>query len=152
MDIWQWVSEAVTDLQESGQPSLATILNRLSEAALAHRYEEADALAYEALGLARSLGGSWLQVFIWQWHLQARVATLGEGASALAEAVSALEAAHRDETRDCPQAVCTVQDLAICYSRTDGMGWAPEPPRRRRGGTRLYQPVAVLRLHHRRPL
>lgn len=126
MDIWQWVSETVTDLQESGQERLATIVNRLPQAALAHRYEEADALAYEGLGLARSLGAPWLQVFIRHWHLQARVANRGEGASALAEAVSALEAAHRDETRDCPQAVCTVQDLAICYSRTDGVGWAPE--------------------------
>lgn len=126
MDVWDWVYQAQSDLRESGHTRLADVVEALPEAALNHRYHEAEALAYEGLGLARDLGVPWIEVFLRHWHLQARVANRGEGATALSHAVAALEAAHRDETRDCPQSVCTVQDLAICYSKTDGPGWAPE--------------------------
>ncbi|MDP9386691.1 MAG: hypothetical protein M3Q48_01880, partial [Actinomycetota bacterium] len=125
MNIFGWLDEALPELYESGHGRLAWILTELPTAAVAHRYDEADALAREGLGLARSLGARWIEVYLRHWHLQARHSR-GEGEVALADAIAALDAAHQEETRGCPQAICTVQDVAICYARTDAVGWAPE--------------------------
>ena len=37
-----------------------------------------------------------------------------------------IEFANRDETRECPQSVCVTQDLAGCYAKLDGPGYAQE--------------------------
>ena len=42
------------------------------------------------------------------------------------EAVSLIEFASRPETRDCPQGICAVQDLASAYGLVDGVGYAEE--------------------------
>ncbi|HLJ63419.1 MAG TPA: hypothetical protein VKT70_04890, partial [Stellaceae bacterium] len=55
-----------------------------------------------------------------------RVGSRAVGAPALAEAVSLLDFAHRPETETCPQSVCTVRDLALCYAAIDGPGYAQE--------------------------
>lgn len=125
MNVWAWVEQAYEELRSQGQERLAYLLYRLPEAVCADEHAQVEALVPEALGLARATRNPWLEIFVRHWHLQSRVLKRMEGA-ALAEAVSLVEFSHRPENRDCPQSVCTTQDLASCYSCADGPGYAPE--------------------------
>lgn len=68
----------------------------------------------------------WLGVFARHWHLQYRLNDRSEGLTAVADTTMAFELAHREENLDCPQTICTTQDLSIAYTRTDGPGYADE--------------------------
>ena len=74
--------------------------------------------------LARAHNLPWLEVFGRHWDLQWRLTGVGEGASAVRDAVELFELAHRPANLDCPQTICAAQDLCIAYSRTDGPGYA----------------------------
>jgi len=125
MNIWAWVEQAHEELRAQGQERLAHLLYKLPEAVCADQHAQVEALVPEALALARATRNPWLEIFVRHWHLQSRVLKRME-AGALAEAVSLVEFSHRPENRDCPQSVCTTQDLASCYTCADGPGYAPE--------------------------
>lgn len=122
MDIWAWVFRTREDLQGSGNERLAELMGEIPTAVVENRNDEVDALVPEALGLARSLNLDWVEIFLRHWHLQAREG----GYEVVPEAVELLEFSHRDEHRDCPQSVCTVQDLARAYRGADGPGYVQE--------------------------
>jgi tetratricopeptide (TPR) repeat protein len=126
MDIWEWLGDETLRLTRDGQGRLARGLMRLPSLVCDDRHQEVDALAPELLAQARALGLPWIEIFVRHWHLQSRVLHRSEGESALAEAVSLMELSHRDANRGCPQSVCSVQDLTVCYSFTDGPGYAEE--------------------------
>ncbi|MDC0670088.1 hypothetical protein [Nannocystis radixulma] len=126
MDIWQWVHDIDPELRRGGQQQLADLIRRLPAATVDDHHDRVDALAPEALALARAAGLPWVEVFVRHWHLQSRVLHRCQGDMALGEAVALVDFAHSEAARGCPQAVCTVQDLAACYSQVDGPGWAPE--------------------------
>lgn len=126
MDIWQWVHDIDGELRRAGQQRLADLLRRLPAATVDDHHDRVDALAPEALALARTAGLPWVEVFVRHWHLQSRVLHRCQGDMALGEAVALVDYAHGEAARGCPQAVCTVQDLAACYSQVDGPGWARE--------------------------
>lgn len=126
MDIWQWVHDLDPELRRGGQQRLADLIRRLPSATVDDHHPQVDALAPEALALARAAGLPWVEVFVRHWHLQSRVLHRSQGDMALGEAVALVDFAHSDPARGCPQAVCTVQDLAACYAQVDGPGWAPE--------------------------
>ena len=126
MDIWSWFHGVCNDLRAEGQDRLVDLLHRLSSDCCDGNHAAVDAAYPEALALARAQGHPWLEVFVRHWHLQSQVLKRGRGAENLSEAVSLLEFSSRPETRDCPQSVCAVQDLANCYGSVDGPGYADE--------------------------
>ena len=126
MDIWEWVFKIQEDLLNSGQMRLAELIDLVPRYTVDCRHEELDAALPEALGLARAAGIPWLEVFFRHWNLQSRVLQRMEVRDSLGEAVSLLEFATRDETKNCPQSKCVVQDLACCYANLDGPGYAEE--------------------------
>lgn len=126
MDIWKWVTDTRRGLQRGGQHRLAVLIDTIPTDVCNERHEAVDAAMPEALAAARALEMPWVELFLRHWHLQSRVIDRMEGRSALSDAVSLLEFAHRDETRHCPQSVCAVQDVAVCYGIIDGVGYAPE--------------------------
>ncbi len=126
MNIWRWVNETERKLRREGHGRLADLIDRLPTEICEDRHTRADAMYPEALALARSLELEWVEVFLRHWMLQSRVLHRMEGTSALGEAVALVEYAHRPETKDCPQAVCAVQDLASCYGLVDGPGYADD--------------------------
>lgn len=126
MNIWRWVNETERRLRAEGQGRLAELVDRLPTEVCEDRHARADAIFPEALALARSLDLPWVEVFLRHWMLQSRVLHRMEGTSALSEAVALVDFAHRPETKECPQAVCAVQDLASCYGLVDGPGFAAE--------------------------
>jgi tetratricopeptide (TPR) repeat protein len=128
MDIWKWVNEAEKKLRKDGHARLAELVDRLPTEVCNDRHERVDAIYPEAIALAKSLGENghpWLEVFLRHWSLQSRILHRMEG-TALGEAVSLVDFAHREATRDCPQGVCAVQDLCACYGFVDGAGFAEE--------------------------
>ncbi|EDN70408.1 conserved hypothetical protein [Beggiatoa sp. PS] len=126
MDIWQWVQDTQKQLIEQGNNRLVSCIHLLPHYSVEENHEQLDAVVPEALALARAEKKPWLEVFIRHWNLQSRVAHRYQVSEMLPEAVSALEFANRDETRDCPQSICAVQDLTICYELADGPGYAEE--------------------------
>lgn len=126
MDIWQWVQDLGPELRKSGHGRLADLIRRIPSETVDDHHDRVDALAPEALALARAAGLPWVEVFVRHWHLQSRVLHRSQGESALGEAVALVDFSHSEPARGCPQAVCTVQDLAACYAQVDGPGYAPE--------------------------
>ncbi|MGW6917376.1 hypothetical protein ACWGB8_26620 [Kitasatospora sp. NPDC054939] len=125
-DIWAWVRDAHRQLAESGQQRLADAIYELPGHASEGRNEQLDAAFPEALAAARALGLPWVEVYLRHWRMQNLLNKRHQGEQALPEAVDLLEFAHREETVDCPQSVCAVQDFAICHARVDGPGYAAE--------------------------
>ncbi|MDM8559929.1 hypothetical protein [Candidatus Parabeggiatoa sp. HSG14] len=128
MDIWKWVYETQKELIQKGQSHerLAYLIYKLPSHTVDEEHIQVDALVPEALALARATKNPWLEVFIRHWNLQSKIAHRSEVTDMLPEAVSLLEFANREETRDCPQSICSVQDLTICYDRTDGPAYVEE--------------------------
>lgn len=125
-DIWGWVHDTHTQLTEAGQHRLAAALVEIAGHAVDGRSEQLDAMYPEALASARALGLPWVEVFLRHWRLQNLLNKRHQGEQAMAEAVSLLEFAHREETAGCPQSVCAVQDFTICHANIDGPGYVPE--------------------------
>jgi tetratricopeptide (TPR) repeat protein len=122
MNVWDWVVETARELDANGHERLAGQLFQLPFDASEVRTERVDAAVPEIIAQAGALQLPWLEVFARHWRLQARA----DGARAIPEAVDLFERAHREDTRACPQSVCTTQDLARAYGRTDGPGYAAE--------------------------
>ncbi|MFG2825577.1 hypothetical protein ACGFX4_39885 [Kitasatospora sp. NPDC048365] len=125
-DIWAWVQDTHRQLAESGQHRLATAVVEIAGHAVEGRNEQLDAMYPEALASARALGLPWVEVFLRHWRLQNLLNKRHQGEAAMAEAVSLLEFAHREETASCPQSVCAVQDFTICHANIDGPGYVAE--------------------------
>jgi hypothetical protein len=122
MNIWAWVYETQHELREAGHGRLADLMDAIPEATIADRDAEVEAIAPEAIGLARSLELPWVEIFVRHWQMQASES----GFDSLPDAVDLLELSHRDANRACPQSVCTVQDLSQSYAAADGPGYAQE--------------------------
>ncbi|KJK59541.1 tetratricopeptide repeat protein [Saccharothrix sp. ST-888] len=125
-DIWAWVHDVHGDLVDSGQHRLATALAEIAGHAVEGRNDRLDAMYPEAVASARALGLPWVEVFLRHWRLQNLLNKRHQGEAAMAEAVSLLEFAHREETASCPQSVCAVQDFTICHANIDGPGYVTE--------------------------
>ena len=126
MNIWQWVEQTENELIKSGNHCLVEFVNEIFIFCVNEEHAKVDALMPEALALTRQVNHSWLEIYFRHWHLQSRVLNRHEGKSALHEAVSLVEFAHREEAKDCPQTVCVIQDLSACYEKIDGPGFAEE--------------------------
>ena len=122
MNLWEWVTRTVNDLDESGHEALARHMWNVPDEALDGHTDRAVAMATDVVTQARALHLPWVEVYARHWRLQSQ----DEGAATLPEAVDLFEFAHRDETRDCPQSVCATQDLTLAYGGTDGCGYAAE--------------------------
>lgn len=128
MNIWAWVSQARARLAAGdgrGQ-RLRELIDDLPTAAVNEAHERVDAMVPEALALARELDEPWLEVFIRHWSLQSRVLHRRRAGEELREAVALLDFASGPRTSGCPQSVCAVQDVAVCYAIRDGPGYVPE--------------------------
>lgn len=126
MNIWSWVDKLSDDLHEAGQMQHAISINRLCDYVADLEIERAAALLPEVRALAEVLQNPWLEVYTRHWEMRNRLGNSMEGETALADAVSLFEAAHREDTIGCPQSVCVTQDLATCYANIDGPGWVTE--------------------------
>lgn len=126
MDVWDWVHKKIDELYDAGEYRLVEIMDDISSFTVDGEHDKVDAIAPEGIALARKLNEKWVEVFLRHWHLQSLVLHRHMPRQALADAVSLLEFSHRDDTRDCPQSICAVQDLANCYDCADSTGYFDE--------------------------
>jgi hypothetical protein len=126
MNIWAWVERVQEELIESGRGRLAELIDLVPEYMSDNKHEQLDAVMPEAIALAREAKLPWVEVYLRHWQLQSCILQRYLVRDYLPEAVELIELANRDETRDCPQSVCTTQDLANCYAHADGPGYVKE--------------------------
>lgn len=126
MDIWAWVHEKDEQLRESGEQRLADIIDRIPEHCCDDEHDLVDALYAEGVPLAQKAKEPWAEVFIRHWYLQSQVLTRNNAKGMLSEAIELLDLSHREDAKGCPQRICAVQDLAQCYAKADGLGFADE--------------------------
>ena len=126
MDIWRWIQELEEDLRQKGNIALADAIDQLPELTCADHHEKVDQIYPEALSLAKKESNPWLEVFVRHWYLQSQVLHRHNVAGMVSEAVDLLEFSSRDNTKDCPQSICVVQDLANCYAKKDGPAYIKE--------------------------
>jgi tetratricopeptide (TPR) repeat protein len=126
MNIWAWVERVQDELRANGRERLAELMDLVPHYMSDNMHEQLDAVMPEALALAREAKNPWIEVFLRHWNLQSRILQRYEVGEFLSEAVNLIDFANRDETKNCPQSVCTTQDLANCYAHLDGPGFADE--------------------------
>ena len=126
MDIWAWVWDMQDKLREEGHASLADAIFKLPNDTVNGNHQEIDQYIDGLVAEARQSGFTWVELFFRHWYMQSKILHRGEPKEAIKEAVSLLEFAHQEENRDCPQSICTVQDLASCYGQFDGPGYAEQ--------------------------
>lgn len=119
MDIWAWTNSKRRELDDAGQGRLAEIMDELPHWTCEDEHERAEALYNEGLALARENDEKWVEIFLRHWHMQSQVLGL-RNANKLPEVIDLLNLSHQEDTRDCPQRICAVQDLANCYGIKDG--------------------------------
>lgn len=126
MDIWQWVTETRASLRAAGNERLADLIDGVWKDVCDGAPKAGQATLPEALDGARARGYTWLEVYFRHWVLNGRLVRIKEGETAYPEAVELFRFAQRPENRDCPQSVCTANDLAACYGTVDSKGLAQE--------------------------
>ena len=126
MGIWRWVNGREEALREDGHIELADHIHDISNHAVNDEFDLVDQIYHAALPLCRALDDKWLEVYFRHWRLQAHVLKNYDAKGLLNEAISLLDFAHSEETKNCPQRICAVQDLAACYGIKDGPGYAEE--------------------------
>jgi len=126
VDIWKWVHGREEALREDGHTDLADYIYSISNHAVNDRFDLVDQVYHAALPLCRALDDKWLEIYFRHWRLQAHVLKNYDAKGHLHEAISLLDFSHQEETKDCPQRICAVQDLASCYGIKDGPGFAEE--------------------------
>jgi tetratricopeptide (TPR) repeat protein len=128
LNIWAWVRETRERLEQGDAAAqrLAELMRELPSAAADEAHERVDAMAPEAIALARELEEPWPELFIRHWNLQSRVLHRRQAGDELREAVALLDFSSGPRTQACPQSVCAVQDLAVCYAIRDGPGYVQE--------------------------
>lgn len=126
MDIWKWYSDLYAQLQDTEHEAQMEVVDDISSFTCDDAHDKVDAIFPQTLDFSRKLGNPWLEVFVRHWHLQSQVLHRRNGLGMLSEAIDLLDFSSRDETKDCPQSICVVQDLASCYSATDGPGYVNE--------------------------
>lgn len=126
MDIWRWIHGREEALREDGHDELAGHIYDISNHTVNDRFDLVDQVYHAALPMCRALDDKWLEVYFRHWRLQAHVLKNFDAKGHLNEAISLLEFAHGEDTKECPQRICAVQDLASCYGIKDGPGFAEE--------------------------
>ena len=126
MDIWKWVNEAEKAAISRGDYRLAELIDVLPSYVVDDEYKKVDAIIPEGLRLARQLNHKWLEVFFRHWNLQSLVLYREQVKDMLPEAINLVDFCHQEDTKDCPQSICVVQDLAHCYESIDYLGYAEE--------------------------
>jgi len=126
MNIWNWVHRKENELRHQGETRLADIMDLIPSYACDDKHELVDTIFPEGLQHARRLGDKWVELFLRHWYLQSKVLHRKNVRDMLNEAVDLLAFAHSEETRDCPQRICVVQDLAASYAIKDGAAFVEE--------------------------
>lgn len=126
MDIWSWVSTKENELREMGHGRLATLMSDISTFTCNEEHSKVDLIYPEALALAKNIGDKWVELFLRHWYLQSQVLHRNNARGNLTEAIDLLDFSHQDDTKECPQRICVVQDLTNCYSVKDGPGFVEE--------------------------
>ncbi len=124
MDIWAWVVSRYGELKDDGNYRLADLILSIPSHTTDDRHDLVDQLYPEALALSQSRGDKWLEIFFRHWYLQSQILNRFNAKGMLPHAVELLDFAHQEETKDCPQRICAVQDLTNCYGIMDGIGYA----------------------------
>ena len=125
MDIWEWVEDLETSLNESGEGELADALFALPAAATAGDDEALD-LADKLLVAAEELNNPWLGVYARRHKLQYLIGSRGNAQEVLDQALAARESARSSATAHCPQTVCLATDVSFAYDKIDPVGYGPE--------------------------
>ncbi len=126
MDVWKWVGKKTRSLYKQGHHRLVEIIGMVASLTSDGEHGLVDAMVPEGVALARELKEEWVEVFLRHWHLQSLVLHRSDVKTALPEAISLLDFSTREQTRDCPQSICVIQDMASCYGQCDGPGYADE--------------------------
>ena len=126
MNIWQWVDDVEQAALKRGDYRLAELIDSLPGYVVDDQYDKVDAMVSEGIHLARQLNHQWLEIFFRHWHLQSRVLYRQQVKACLPEAIRLVDFCYQEETQDCPQSICAIQNLARCYEGIDHLAYAQD--------------------------
>jgi len=125
-DIHDWVMDMFREMLANDQREMAYKIEAFNSAAFASDMEAVEASFPELLAYARSNENAWLEIFLRHWRLQAYLGTPNDPRPLVTEALDLVAFAHKDNTMDCPQRICAIDDLNGIYGSIDAAGYAGE--------------------------
>ena len=126
MNIWHWIQELEEQESKHGNPRIAYLIDIIPSLCVNDELDRLEVLYPEALSLAKKHINPWLEVFFRHWYLQSQVLRRNNVKGMLPKAVELLDVSTQEATKDCPQSICAVQDLAYCYGLIDGESFINE--------------------------
>ena len=107
-------------------PDLRRRLWHLMDAVAEGHHAQVDAVVPELVALARESDQPWVEVFVRNFELRSLVLHRENTRAGMGKAIDLLERAHRPDTVDCPQTICTAHAVCSGYGLRDPAGYVAE--------------------------
>lgn len=107
-------------------PDLRRDIWLLMECVAEGEHTRVDALVPGLVARARAEERPWVEVFARNFALRSLVLHREDTRIGLGQAVELLDRAHRPDTRDCPQTICTAHAVCAAYGLRDAAGFIDE--------------------------
>jgi len=124
--VWTWYYNYLEDLYDSGQETLYHKIDMLSTYAYEKDQKSVEAIYPELIAHARGQKNKWLEIFVRHWRLQAYVNTNHDPRKLVPEVLDLLAFTNAEDTKNCPQSTCVIDDITDIYAAIDATGFAQE--------------------------
>lgn len=124
--ITDWLMDVFREMLENDEKDMAYKIENFSHSAFESDIDAVETSFPELLNYARANENAWLEIFLRHWRLQAYLDTPHDPRPLIAEALDLVAFAHNENTIECPQRICAIDDLNAIYSSIDSVGYANE--------------------------
>lgn len=124
MSAFSWLFQLTDTLWESDNSEIASAIFEMADASGDGDTATVEAVYPVLIGFAREQKMPWVELFTRHMRQQAYLNQGNNAGVLLPEVVETVAMTLRDDMHDCPQRVCAIQDLSICYGAIDAPGYA----------------------------
>ncbi len=124
MNPYAWIFGLCAELWSNDQDAIADAIVALSDASSEGDMDALDANYPVVTAFARDTGKPWVELYARHCRQQAFLNFGTRADLMLPEVVETIAMTMRDDVRECPQSICAIQDLSLCYAAVDAPGYA----------------------------
>ena len=124
MGAYDWVFGLCRQLWQNDEDEVADAIIDMSGHAANADIDALEAIYPVVMAYAREKDIPWLELYARHTRQQAYLNNGYKAGTILPDVVETLAMTARDDMRECPQSICAIQDLSICYAAIDAPGYA----------------------------
>ncbi len=124
--VWTWLWRLSEELYDMGEEDISDKIDNFSSLAYEKDQKQVELAFPELIAFARARQNKWLEIYLRHWRLQAYVNTNHDPRPLVPEVLDLLAFANEEDTKDCPQSTCVIDDITDIYAAIDAPGFALE--------------------------